>query len=718
VYFISEVLSDTKARYSQIEKLAYALLITRRKLRHYFDAHPITVVSKYPLGEVIRSPEVAGRMAKWAIELMGADITYAPRDAIKSQALADFLAEWTEVEQPAKTDEVEYWTLYFDRSVKKFGAGAGLVFSSPRGVHMKYSIRLHFPASNNVAEYEALVNGLRIASELGIRHIEIKGDSELVKTQVMKEADCVNPKMVAYHQKVRELEEHFSGIELVHVKRNFNDDADVLAKLAADRKPVPPGVFVHDQRAPSIRLKENLVPSSVLGTEEPASTQNDGPTSSSSKECLAASSAPTPMDWDGPPKPPSPDWRLPLLDWLIRGKLPPGKEEARRLARRAKSFAVINGELYRKGASGILQRCIAFEEGEKLVEEIHAGECGHHAAPRALVGKAFRQGFYWPTAVADANRVVRHCKGCQYFAKQTHLPAQALQTIPLTWPFAVWGLDMVGPFKKTTGGYTHLLVAIDKFTKWIEVMPISRIRAEETVKFFTGIIHRFGVPNSIITDNGTNFVGRAFLEFCDDKGIRVDTAAVSHPRTNGQAERANSLILQGIKARIFSRLQKYGKRWLAELPSVVWSLRTTPSRATGRSPFFLVFGSEAVLPTDLEFGAPRVRTFNEEGNQAALQDAADQLDEARDIALLHSAKYLQAMRRFHDRHVKGRAFEVGDHVLRRVQSSKDRHKLSAPWEGPFTIAEVLRPGSYKLKDEQGRTLNNAWNIEQLRRFYP
>jgi transposase InsO family protein len=255
--------------------------------------------------------------------------------------------------------------------------------------------------------------------------------------------------------------------------------------------------------------------------------------------------------------------------------------------------------------------------------------------------------------VADANRVVRHCKGCQYFAKQTHLPAQALQTIPLTWPFAVWGLDMVGPFKKTTGGYTHLLVAIDKFTKWIEVMPISRIRAEETVKFFTGIIHRFGVPNSIITDNGTNFVGRAFLEFCDDKGIRVDTAAVSHPRTNGQAERANSLILQGIKARIFSRLQKYGKRWLAELPSVVWSLRTTPSRATGRSPFFLVFGSEAVLPTDLEFGAPRVRTFNEEGNQAALQDAADQLDEARDIALLHSAKYLQAMRRFHDRHVKG-----------------------------------------------------------------
>jgi transposase InsO family protein len=263
-----------------------------------------------------------------------------------------------------------------------------------------------------------------------------------------------------------------------------------------------------------------------------------------------------------------------------------------------------------------------------------------------------------------------------------------------------------------------LLVAIDKFSKWIEVMPISRIRAEETVKFFNGIIHRFGVPNSIITDNGTNFVGQEFIDFCNEHGIRVDTAAVGHPRTNGQVERANGMILQAVKARIFKRLEKFGNRWLAELPAVVWSLRTTPSRATGRTPFFLVFGSEAILPTDLEYGAPRVQAYDEGGNQASLEDAVDQLDEARDIALLHSAKYQQSMRRYHDRHVKGRAFNVGDHVLRRVQSSKDRHKLSAPWEGPYTIDQVLRPGSYKIKDGEGRILANAWNIEQLRPFYP
>jgi hypothetical protein len=150
------------------------------------------------------------------------------------------------------------------------------------------------------------------------------------------------------------------------------------------------------------------------------------------------------------------------------------------------------------------------------------GACGHHAAPRPLVGNAFRQGFYWPTAVADATRIVRTCQWCQFYTRQTHLPAQALQTIPITWPFAVWGLDLVDPLQKALGGYTHLLVAIDKFSKWIEVRPLNSIRSEQAVAFFTNIIHHFGVPNCIITDNGTQFTGRKFLDFCEDHHIRVD----------------------------------------------------------------------------------------------------------------------------------------------------------------------------------------------------
>jgi hypothetical protein len=115
-------------------------------------------------------------------------------------------------------------------------------------------------------------------------------------------------------------------------------------------------------------------------------------------------------------------------------KLPLDRAEARQLARRAKSFVLLGDgkELYHRSPSGILQRCISIAEGQELLQEIHSGACDHHAAPRALVGNAFRQGFYWPTMVADATRIVRTCQGCQFYARQTHLPAQALQTIPIT----------------------------------------------------------------------------------------------------------------------------------------------------------------------------------------------------------------------------------------------------------------------------------------------
>jgi hypothetical protein len=130
--------------------------------------------------------------------------------------------------------------------------------------------------------------------------------------------------------------------------------------------------------------------------------------------------------------------------------------------------------------------------------------------------------------VTDAIEVVRTCEGCQFYARKTHLPAHALQTIPITWPFAVWGLDLVGPLKKLPGGFTHLLVAIDKFSKWIEGRPIGKIKSEQAALFFTDIVHRFGVLNSIITDNGTQFTGKNFLEFCDDYHIRVDWALLGN----------------------------------------------------------------------------------------------------------------------------------------------------------------------------------------------
>jgi ribonuclease HI len=191
------------------------------------------VVSSFPLGEIIRNPDAAGRIAKWSVDLMGETLAYAPRKAIKSQILAIFIAEWTDTQLPLPQIQAECWTLYFDGSVMKTGAGAGLLFVSPHGEHMRYAVCLHFPASNNMAEYEALLCGFKIAIETGIKRLDVRGDSQLVTDQVMKNASCHDDKMEAYFKAVRALEDKFYGIELNHVPRRYNKEADELAKIAS-----------------------------------------------------------------------------------------------------------------------------------------------------------------------------------------------------------------------------------------------------------------------------------------------------------------------------------------------------------------------------------------------------------------------------------------------------------------------------------------------------
>jgi len=239
----------------------------------------------------------------------------------------------------------------------KTGAGAGLLFISPLGDHMRYVIHLHFPVSNNMAEYEALLSGLRIAIELGIKRLDVRGDSQLIINQVMKESSCHDLKMEAYCKVVRRLEDKFDGLELNHVPRKYSEDADELAKIASGRTTVPPNIFARDVTKPSVEFKDpaELGPSTASADEAEAMEIDEAPTSQ--------------------------DWRVQYLHWMIRGVLPSNRAQARRLDRRAKSFILINNELYKRSPSGVLQRCIPIPEGKELIRDIHAGTCGHHAAP-------------------------------------------------------------------------------------------------------------------------------------------------------------------------------------------------------------------------------------------------------------------------------------------------------------------------------------------------
>jgi ribonuclease HI len=329
----------------------------------------VTVVSSFPLGEIIQCREASGRIAKWAVELMGETISFAPWKAIKSQVLADFLAEWVDTQLPIARIQAELWTMYFDGSLMKTGAGAGLLFISPLEKHVRYVLRLHFLASNNVAEYEALVNGLRIAVELGVRHLDARGDSQLVIDQVMKNSHYRDRKMEAYCDEVRRLEDKFHGLELNHVARRYNETADELAKIAVGRTTVPPDIFSRDIYQPFVKLDDAPEP------DETSAAEGEALRIEGERNGVA----------------PNQNWQTSYLQYLLRGELPLDKAEARRLARRAKSFVLLGDEkeLYHRSPSGILQRCISVAQGQELLQEIHSGACGHHAAPRTLVGNAF-----------------------------------------------------------------------------------------------------------------------------------------------------------------------------------------------------------------------------------------------------------------------------------------------------------------------------------------
>src|SRR5215210_336740 len=239
VYYLSEVLSNSKQNYPHYQKMTYGVYMAAKKLKHYFQEHEMRVVCAAPISEIISNKDASGRIAKWAIELAPYTPQYERRYAIKSQALADFLVDWAEVQYTPPLPDINYWRMHFDGSKTKNGLGAEVVLTSPKRDQLKYVLQIHFPASNNVAEYEALVHGLKVAKEIGIRRIECLGDSDLIIHQCTDTWDALDANMALYRFHVQQISGHFEGCEYRHIPRIENEEADILSKLDSSRQAVP-----------------------------------------------------------------------------------------------------------------------------------------------------------------------------------------------------------------------------------------------------------------------------------------------------------------------------------------------------------------------------------------------------------------------------------------------------------------------------------------------
>nr|XP_025611865.1 uncharacterized protein LOC112705241 [Arachis hypogaea] len=370
----------------------------------------------------------------------------------------------------------------------------------------------------------------------------------------------------------------------------------------------------------------------------------------------------------------------PITNFLEHGKLPSDEKDAAKLRREAAKYAVIQGQLFRKGLNQPLLKCLRPDQTDYVLREVHEGCCGHHIGGKALARKLIRAGYYWPSMMTDSKEFVKKCVKCQQNANFARAPASELSLLTTSRPFSQWGVDLLGPF------------------------PVGPGQVKQ-------VITRFGIPEVVISDNGTQFTDKKFTEFLNGLGIRQRFSSVEHPQTNGQVESANKVILSGLK----KRLDNKKGAWADELAAVLWSYRTTEQSSTKETPFRLTYGVDAVIPVEIGEPSPRLLL---KGVEEAIEK--DLIDETREMAHLTETVLKQRMALRYNIKVIKREFEPNDLVLRRNDiglPTPGEGKLAANWEGPYRIKKVMGKGAFKLERLDGKEVPRTWNADNLRRFY-
>uniref|UniRef100_A0A2N9H2R1 Uncharacterized protein n=1 Tax=Fagus sylvatica TaxID=28930 RepID=A0A2N9H2R1_FAGSY len=689
IFFISKTMTEAESRYLPLEKVALALIRAAKKLPQYFQATTVTVLTDLPLKALLQCSDFSGRITRWGVQLGSLGVEYKPRTSIKGQVLADFVAEFQGKDSgggPTGSLESEIssvpteWRLFVDGASNAMGSGAGVVLISPEGLIIEQAVRLNFWASNNEAEYEAFLIGLKYARRLGADRLRVFCDSQLVVNQISGEYQARDERMALYLSAVKNSMSKFEVIQVEQIGREYNHHADILAKLATAKE----------------TDLERTVIVEVLNSPSPHNVEVD----------IFSIARPVAS------------WMDPLVAYLRNNELPEDQKEADMVKRKAPGYWLSKeGNLYKRSFSGPYLLCVHPDLVNNLLYEIHEGICGSHTGGRSLAHRAMSQGYWWPYMQSDAVRYVKACDKCQRFAPKIHQPARELNPLSSPWPFAQWGIDIVGPLPRAPGNKKFLIVATDYFTKWVEAEPLAHIRDTDAKRFlWKNVITRFGIPWAVISDNGTQFDGKVFRGFCSELGIKNFFSTPGYPQSNGQAEVSNKVILDGIK----KRLEEAKGKWVEELPSVLWTHRTTHRRSTGETPFALAYGVEAVIP--LEVGLPTTRTteFDAEQNEDNLRKDLDLVEERRDMAAIRLTSYQRQMKRGYDRNIRPRSFQINDLVLRKVVTNTRNPsdgKLGPNWEGPYKVTSLAGVGAYRLEDMEGKSIPRPWNACNLRKYF-
>ncbi|VFQ72064.1 unnamed protein product [Cuscuta campestris] len=567
VYYVSKTLRDAELRYSRPEKAMLAVFWTAKRLTPYFQAHRIIVLTNEPLASLTRSPTASARMTKWAVFIGQYNVEFRPRPSIKGQALADFQVECTAREMT----------------------------------------RAQFRVSNNEAEYEALINGLKILSKMGVSRVQVYSDSRLVVGQITGEFEAKEERMKRYRDLSLEMLGRFE-FKLEHIPRAQNAEADVLSKLSAESP----------EYISKLATIEELVTPSL-----------------SNSEVIWVSADP-------------PEWLDRLAKYIEDGEAPKDPQKARLLRMRAPTYKVQDGILYKRSHNGVLLRCLRAAEAKALMEEIHEGVCAAHQGPYSISRRAIIQGYFWPTMRKDCEEYVRKCPTCQQFQNIPGRPATNYTPISSVIPFSRWGIDLVGALPKGAGQARWIVVAIDYFTKWVEAEPLAGITGRQMIDFVgTNILCRFVVPKQIISDNGTQFEEAEFQDFLKTWGIQHTKVSVAYPQANGQVENVNRTIIDGIKKKLLSE----GTKWVDELPRILWTYRTTPMRATGDTPFGLAYGFEARAPAEVVIPTRREMGYDPEVNEQNQAVELNFVEERRDEARIRAENYRRQVKSYFDNKV-------------------------------------------------------------------